>query len=62
MCTLSPLDWLTIVDIIGIKTLLQLETLKTEVEVAGGCLKQYIGLAKSVMSFPFGDEEAAGNI
>ncbi|KAJ3408445.1 hypothetical protein HDV05_004977 [Chytridiales sp. JEL 0842] len=56
MCELSPLDWLQIVDVIGFKTLIELETIQQQVDVGLSCIKRYLGIARMV--FPEASIEA----
>ncbi|KAF9016318.1 hypothetical protein BDZ89DRAFT_408299 [Hymenopellis radicata] len=43
-CTLPPSDWLKVVEIVGLKTLLEKETILAELETAGQCLEAFIFL------------------
>ena len=47
ICTLSPQDWITIVDIVGLKTLFgSWDALEQSLEAAGGCTQLYLWFLK----------------
>ncbi|KAF8903198.1 hypothetical protein CPB85DRAFT_1320292 [Mucidula mucida] len=41
-CALLPSDWLKVVEIVGLKTLLEKETILAELETAGRCLEALV--------------------
>ncbi|KAJ3288916.1 hypothetical protein HDU76_007606, partial [Blyttiomyces sp. JEL0837] len=48
LCDLSPLDWIAIAGTIGVKELLQPDSLSFEIQAGADCVKEYIGILKNL--------------